>query len=166
MRSHCASTAVYLRLCQHVYLTRKVSASNCFLSCCPPRYTRLKHVQSQLSCMDSSIASRAHTDASHASGPGPTSPSGSSSSAQSPLSATRGTQRAASTSALTSSLVSSATQTMSQPPPAKRVQLDKAKQNAKDPAESPNHQAGRILCCAFSLLLSYIAIVAGHCYCH
>lgn len=72
---------------------------------------------------------------------GPASPSGSSSSTQSHMSVTRGTQRAASTSALSSSLVSSATQTMSRlPPPPQAVPLDRASQDAADTSQQ---QAGK-----------------------
>ena len=76
--------------------------------------------------------------------PGPASPSGSSSSTQSHLSVTRGTQRAASTSALSSSLVSSATQTLLQlPPPPQAVPLDRA---SHDTTDTSQQQAGKCPC--------------------
>ncbi|KAA6424228.1 MAG: patatin-like phospholipase domain-containing 7, partial [Trebouxia sp. A1-2] len=72
----------------------------------------------------------------------PSSPSASSSSSRTHISATRHTQRAASTSALTSSLVSSATQTMSHPPPAQPVPVAAARQPGASQAAGGVSQAG------------------------
>ena len=96
-----------------------------------------------------------------ASEPGPASPSGSSSSSQSPISLTRQTQRAASTSALSSSLVSSATQTMSQlPARAQAVPLDKASQDATNMSQQ---EAG--MCHSYNdSLCMYNESDSDHCY--